>query len=810
MNKGAQMKSLWYIFLFLPLALHAGFFTTTEMELYQQMLQKQNFDLQSTTFLKDWSASTHYKIPCITQAINVPFSFPELSADFHQIMAQNQPDSTLFFATQKLFPQMHEPVASPPEIPGILTPKSVASYIQILCDAASKPYIRAWQNLDDNRRQELRYYLLTLYRESSDSLKYRAYFQEHQLLQFPEQSTSEIMKLVDAIDFSAAMEAGFIFQAGCKQLYRALLQSPIRLVKPRTISTTWGNCYFGSIGPDRCDISAIFRYDPAGNDSYVSPMGSDFQNPFFCHLDADGDDLYRSKEIGSLFGVQSGCGFVRDAAGNDVYRGSDISCASLFGFLDFSDEAGDDLYDFGGFAAGAAAYGVALMHDAAGNDTYRITQFGQGFGGTLGCGILHDNQGNDLYYAGGRYDHAPLAPYDFRSMAQGFGFGGRPDFAGGIGILYDEAGNDRYNGGVYAQGVGYWYALGMLMDDEGNDFYTAVYYPQGSGIHLAGGLLYDGAGEDHYYSKHGPGQGAGHDYGTGFLIDRGGNDSYNVEGGNGLGLTNSVGVFLDVWGDDHYLGSQSSSYGFANGARDSGGLGLFLDTGGADQYLQSFCANDSLWMRGSYGIGLDTLLVQTTQPIQAEAEIFAADIDSLADISEIFAIASRWGVGNEKQRVDNAAAILLKRDEEAAAYIFAEKLGSKSGLVYRAISNFARDSKVFNPYLLQALAHDDSLVVKNAIALLGSTRDTLHIPELAKFLDAHRFETTVLGALGAMRCDQVLPILQKYIHADDEKTRVIVARGLKRIDSPRSKELLASMAKDPSFLVQAMVRMTLK
>ncbi len=51
--------------------------------------------------------------------------------------------------------------------------------------------------------------------------------------------------------------------------------------------------------------------------------------------------------------------------------------------------------------------------------------------------MLLDGQGNDIYSAGGKYKHAPLVPDDFRSLGQGFGFGMRPDFAGGIGVLCD-------------------------------------------------------------------------------------------------------------------------------------------------------------------------------------------------------------------------------------------------------------------------------------------------------------------------------------------------------------------------------------
>jgi hypothetical protein len=800
------MKYVFTLLVIVPLLLGAQMITPDEMDIYDSMLARQQLNLQSVNFLKDWAGDTRLKIPTVTRAINQPFTLPALADDFRQQLKQPEPDSLFAFIGQMLY-ESSVVVPQAPQLPQQLTPQSIATYFTALCDAANELHQRMWRHLDANRQAELRDYMLSLYQEPQDSLRYRDYYRQQGIRQFLDGDSAELIAMIQRLDFAAGVSAARLFSAGCNQLYAAVQATPLLLAKPREIATPWGLCQFGTSGDDAFTGPAVLRYDPAGNDDYFGTMGSDFDHPFFCHIDLAGDDRYQTSHIGGLFGVQSGAGFVRDAAGRDCYRGSDIALSALFGFLDFADAAGDDVYDLGLFAAGAAAYGIALVTDASGNDTYRITQFGEGFGGTLGCGLLQDAQGNDLYYAGGRYDHAPLAPYDFRSMAQGFGFGGRPDFAGGIGILHDSQGNDRYNGGVYAQGVGYWYALGLLLDEAGNDFYTAVYYPQGSGIHLAGGLLFDGAGEDHYYSKHGPGQGAGHDYGVGFLVDRAGNDTYSVEGGNGLGITNSVGVFLDAWGDDQYAGHHANSYGYANKTRDSGGIGLFLDAGGQDAYLQPFCANDSLWTRGTFGAGLDTLFAAPPQPIQAEADTLAATVDSLAAIDEIFTLASRWGVGNEAKRVKRAGEILLQRDAESAQYIYEHAMDSKSSLVYRAIATYAKVSVQFNPYLLKALEHSDSLVVKNAISLLGTTADTLSIGRLEAFLARSTYITTVLGALGAMKSDSVLPVLQRYMDDSSEKVRVVVARGFKRINTPAAQALLAAMADDPSFIIQTMVRL---
>ena len=121
--------------------------------------------------------------------------------------------------------------------------------------------------------------------------------------------------------------------------------------------------------------------------------------------------------------------------------------------INFIDKNGNDLYDFGLHSAGAATFGIGLLRDLKGNDSYRVTEYGEGFGGCLGYGALIDMAGFDNYYAGGKYMHAPLAPLDYRSLSQGFGMGMRPDIAGGIGMIYDYKGNDNYTGGVYSQAV---------------------------------------------------------------------------------------------------------------------------------------------------------------------------------------------------------------------------------------------------------------------------------------------------------------------------------------------------------------------
>lgn len=374
-------------------------------------------------------------------------------------------------------------------------------------------------------------------------------------------------------------------------------------------------------------------------------------------------------------------------------------------------------------------------------------------------------------------------------------------------MIYDQSGNDNYTGGVYSQAVAYWYALGIIYDEEGYDYYDSVYYPQGSGIHLAAGFLYDGAGEDHYYSKHGPGQGAAHDWAVGYLIDRSGNDHYSVEGGNGAALTNSVVIFLDGAGNDNYQRKEVNNYGYSRPARSTGGIGIFLDTGGKDRYPVEICGNDSFWCRGYYGIGLDTLLVEEEKEISRMNDEQAAEVDSLAKIEEIWELAAGWGVGSNQATVQRASEILINRSEEAAKYIGENQLGTKSGLAYRAISSFNEKSDSLVPYLLENLSDEDSLVAKHCISLIGEKNDSTYIEQLQPFLEADKYTRSVLGALGEIECDESVKILSNYRDSNSEKVRYVVAASLKGLKREDSEKALLEMAEDKSFLIRTLVKM---
>ncbi len=808
------MKAFLLLFIFIlifDLCL-AEIMTKQEKQLIEQMLIKNDLQPDALNFLKDWASDTKFKLPLIVDILNNPMKYPDFVQDTKVVLESNNPRELINYFSNILYSAdvrdekvIHD--FSNYFQKKVKKTKDLFSYTFYVWEKADFYYKKAWQEISEEEKKKLEYFAYELWQEDEDSLRYQDFYRKRDIKEYEDMEIEEIIPIIEKINFPDLMRSAFIFQTGFDVLNNNLEKKNFSWKKRLVKETPWGIFCIGSKKVDIYNNPYCFILDPGGDDIYSTEIRTNFENPFYWIIDLSGNDLYHSTGIGELFFALFGLGINLDNSGEDIYHGNDFAFSSFFGYQLSHDLSGDDIYSCGLHSSGAATFGLSILMDESGNDNYSVTELGQGFGGTLGSGMIIDNKGNDLYYAGGKYLHEPLAPFDHRSLSQGFGFGVRPDLAGGIGLIFDEQGNDSYQGGVYAQAVAYWYALGMLIDCAGNDFYDAVYYPQGSGIHLAGGFLYDEKGEDHYYSKHGPGQGAAHDYAVGFLIDRQGNDIYSVEGGNGLGLTNSAAIFLDVSGDDRYERNFTSNYGFANKTRESGSIGIFLDTGGDDQYPLEHCLNDTSWQKGTYGIGLDTLIVENTEPITEKADEKVTEIDSLAEISEIFKIASSWGVGSNTKKVKKAGEILLKRDVEAAKYIFEEQLGTKSGLGFRAIKNFVKESNEFKKYISPALNHSDSLWVKTTISLIGELADSTYINTLNSFLEKGKYKPTVLSALGKMKSDQSTIILQKYMDSNSEKLRVITARGLKKIDSKMSRELLLTMKDDRSFLIRSLIKL---
>jgi hypothetical protein len=824
-----------------------------------EMLNTAGFDSTDVNFLKDWDPTTKFKLSCQVDVLNNPWNFFKFldylkgrlkeysSKDYTNFPGEKGFSSDQNTILSEMLTIMNKKFAALPEVESygfsvsdpvmevqIKTPDDIIDYAKEMIkhfDSDRKVQtVQSQAELDS-----LSLFLFQIWQESEDSLEYKEFYKQN----FPNLDTNISLEAgIKLIEKYCVTETSsfattnnlrqeekyytpnipdnyYEFYALCNSLAEQVKHVKFTNKKPIIRNTKYGTIIIGSPGNDRYSDTGLLHksppciiIEPGGDDVYECPLYADSKHPFYVVIDLEGNDIYRNKDIGKeLFVNNGGFGYLQDFEGDDTYSGGDFSLSALWGMQINKDDKGNDTYTGGLYTQGAAMFGLSLLQDNDGNDTYTATEFAQGMGGTQGFGLLLDGKGNDVYYTGGKYLHTPLAPFDYRSMAQGFGFGMRPDLAGGIGILYDGEGNDRYSGGVYAQGVAYWYAIGALFDEKGNDYYDAVYYPQGSGIHLANGALIDMEGEDHYYSKHGPGQGNGHDWSVGVFVDKAGNDEYSIEGGNGLGLTNSVGIFVDSQGNDKYEARNSSNYGYANAARETAGIGLFLDAGGTDSYPDSTKADNKTWQQGTYGIGQDIELNKLPQTKMEElAEQSTADVDSLASIVQLFDMAAEWEVGSATKKVMLARDFLLKRDKEAVPYVIKTKMATKSGLEYRALEELTKQSKLMQTSLYAVLHDADSLKVKNAMALISGLKDSLSVDSIAVFLKMNKYIPTTLSCLGSFKTAKALDLIRPWLSHPFEKYRYLAARSLKTMNTPEAIAELRKMANDKSFLIKAMVR----
>ncbi|MEO0009858.1 MAG: HEAT repeat domain-containing protein [candidate division WOR-3 bacterium] len=577
----------------------------------------------------------------------------------------------------------------------------------------------------------------------------------------------------------------------------------------------WGRIVVGGAGDNVYEAPAAVVIDLGGNDIYYNRAGGAvgiLDHPFGVVIDLEGDDHYLSERLFSQGAALFGCGVLFDLAGDDVYRGGHYSQgAGVFGTGVVYDGGGSDIYDAGFFAQGAGHYGVGVVVDEAGNDSYRSFCYCQGFAGTWGYGLLAELGGNDLYYAGGKYKHEPLLPREYRSFAQGYAIGVRPDAGGGIGFLGDFQGNDFYNAEVYAQGTSYWYSLGMLYDQEGFDHYTAAQYSQGAGIHLSVGALVDEEGNDSYFSRLGPSQGEGHDLSVGVLVDRKGDDGYYASGGQGIGLTNSVGLFVDQDGNDWYMASESLiGQGSANWARGFGGIGLFLDLAGRDWYPGRNVAGDqNRWTKGTYGSGVDLPRPATVVDWEPDVDTSEASIDSVitAPVESVFKTASIWAVGNARKRVLRARKELIRLGRKAVEYVVEHKLDTKSGLESEAITALMRAlPDTAKPYLFRGLRDERLLARQNSAYWLGemgsNARDA--VDSILRALKEKRITPRrAVYALGSIGDSLVVPEILYLLRDTMEVSRIVTAEACGKLKNPVAIEPLIATLNDPLFTVRS-------
>ncbi|MCP4246630.1 MAG: hypothetical protein GY778_06240, partial [bacterium] len=389
--------------------------------------------------------------------------------------------------------------------------------------------------------------------------------------------------------------------------------------------TPWGWIRVRGSGDDNVDgADALLIVDLGGNDQYTGGIAaSDASRSISLLLDVGGDDRYESGGPAQGAGL-CGIGILIDAAGRDVYRADRYAQGvGQFGLGVCADLGGDDDYFVKYSGQGCGYFGVGLMLDSAGTDRYRLYADGQGLGGVAGVGVLADRAGDDFYEAvrdstiTGRPSYHSEGENISVNNAQGCAMGRRGDgadghsWAGGLGALLDASGNDKYVSGNWSMGTGYWFGMGLLHDGGGNHEYGGVAWSQATGAHFCIGVLVDEGGDDKHLVEATSSNSLAfaHDFTAALLINIGGNDRYEAaKSGIGYSINRSVAALIDVGGDDVYVGVEGDRPGMAifdekfrarggvsDYFADTTSVGLFLDVGGQDTYW-SGQQNDTHWL----------------------------------------------------------------------------------------------------------------------------------------------------------------------------------------------------------------------
>lgn len=378
--------------------------------------------------------------------------------------------------------------------------------------------------------------------------------------------------------------------------------------------TPWGWVRVRGSGNDPIPGNdALLLVDLGGDDTYSGDMAaSTAQRSIGLLLDMGGNDTYSSGGPAQGAGI-CGVGVLIDREGNDEYEADRYGQgAGQFGLGLCADLGGDDRY-FNKFSGqGCGYFGIGVLFDLAGTDHYTLYGEGQGLGGVNGVGVLADRSGDDRYTAvrqqsttGRPSYHSPGLDVGV-SNAQGCGMGRRGDgsdghsWAGGLGVLLDGEGNDVYLSGNWSMGTGYWFGIGVLHDGRGDDEYRGVAYSQGTGAHFCIGVMIDEEGNDKHLAEENSFESLAwaHDFSIGIILDVHGDDLYRGDKNClAYSVNRSVAMLMDLGGNDIYKTKEVPRPGFAlnnPGFRSRHGvstyfaettsIGLFLDIGGSDTF----------------------------------------------------------------------------------------------------------------------------------------------------------------------------------------------------------------------------------
>ena len=327
----------------------------------------------------------------------------------------------------------------------------------------------------------------------------------------------DLMKQLDEESlYYAALKTAQASQDAARELKELVDKEPAKFKDVHIeFPTPLGRVVVSGTGDDKhVGDNYLILIDLGGNDMFDGAVGatSSLDNPISVSIALSGNHTYKCTSGGPTQGAGIfGVGVLIDVGGDDTFDAGD-TCQGFgcFGTGMLVHYKGNDKFTAGHSAQGAAYFGIGLCLHGAGNNTYYALGDCQGFGGPNGVGVLGDVSGSNTYTAepsadkAGRPDyHSPRFKFT-TSAAQGCGSGIRADganghaWAGGLGTLLNLGGGGKYEAAHFAQGCGYWFGTGILYDGGSNASYHARCYSISSGCHFAIGSILSEGGNNRY------------------------------------------------------------------------------------------------------------------------------------------------------------------------------------------------------------------------------------------------------------------------------------------------------------------------
>jgi len=160
-----------------------------------------------------------------------------------------------------------------------------------------------------------------------------------------------------------------------------------------------------------------------------------------------------------------------------------------------------------------------------------------------------------------------------------------------------------------------------------------------------------------------------------------------------------------------------------------------------------------------------------------------SDSDTLkAKLEKLFETASKWGVGENKEKVKEAREKLATYGKDALDYIFEEKIKTLKTTELRAILVvIKKNKKESTTYLVNALKSENDTIKRAALWLCAKSKDTTSLPAIVEILKSDttpRMKARALYAIGEIGDTTAVKEVKRALESENEMVRVRAAAAL--------------------------------